>query len=68
MRISLGRDLVPHRSQVAEDAAKVWTAELGISELVAAAGPPTIAIVEPVVATEQTPDRAEVSPTHKPRV
>jgi len=68
MRISLGRALVPHRSPVAEDAARAWTAELEISVLVAAAGRPTIAIVEPVAATGRTRDRAAVSPTHMPRV
>ena len=64
MRISLGRALVAHRSVAAKDAARVWTAELEISVLVAAA----IAIVEPVEATGRTPDRAAVSPTHIPRV
>ena len=66
MRISRCRALIPHRSLVAVDAARVWTAELEISELLAVAEPLTI--LERVAVTGRTLDRVAVFPKHMPRV
>ena len=64
--MSLCRALIPPRLLVAEDAAKEWTAELEISELLVEAEPLTI--LEPLAVTGRTLDRVAEFPTHMPRV